>query len=527
MSVPGYRRGSIFWALTLIAVGCLFLYHNFNPDLRPWHIIARYWPVAIIFWGVSKLIDYVQASRHPEAAPPRLFSGGEVLLLLLILALGTVISRMVLRPVHEWPHAFGIDVDTDFLLNSYSFPETLSLPAKQDVRLMVADQNGDVEVRSGEKPNIEAVVKREIRAENEAAAKKINDALKVEIIEEAGTYVVRSNRDSLPGGSRSVSIDLVLSVPKGTSADVTSARGDITIEGLKGDQTVTSRSGDVRVANLEGLVRIHKSGDSVSIRGVKGSVEVDGRGDDIEAADVSGGVTVSGEFSGSVDFSGVGQILRFNSSRTNMTAQKLSGKLSMGRGSLEARGVEGPFEVSTQHKDITLAEFRNSVKVTTTNGDVRLETSTPPTGQIDVEVRKGEIALALPEKSSFNIDASSRHGEVKSAFSASSLKVNAEGESPSITGTVGRGGPKIRLTNSYGTISLEHWGDRPAKGGKVAPPVPPALPSPPAQPPPPSPPSQPVSKAEKTARVWDHRRHAEHWRETQSRLLRLATELLR
>jgi LiaI-LiaF-like transmembrane region len=52
-----HRRGSIFWALTLIAVGSLFLYHNFDPSIRPWHLIAKFWPVLIIFWGLSKLID--------------------------------------------------------------------------------------------------------------------------------------------------------------------------------------------------------------------------------------------------------------------------------------------------------------------------------------------------------------------------------------------------------------------------------------------------------------------------------------
>ena len=172
MSDAGYKRGSIFWALTLIAVGGLFLYQNFDPEIRPWHIIARYWPLLIIFWGLSKLIDYFQASPHPDSAPARLFTVGEVFLLFLILAGGSLISRLVLRPVHEWPQAFGIDIDTDFLMNSYSFPETVTLPAKQDIRLMVEDQRGDVEIRASDQPAIEAIVKREIKAQDEAAAKK-------------------------------------------------------------------------------------------------------------------------------------------------------------------------------------------------------------------------------------------------------------------------------------------------------------------------------------------------------------------
>ncbi len=486
MSVSGYRRGSIFWALTLIAVGGLFLYHNFNPELRPWHLIAKYWPVMIIFWGLSKLMDYLQASQNPEGPSQRLFSAGEVVFLFFVLAFGSLISRMVLNPVHEWPRAFGIDIDADFLLNNYSYPETISLPAKPEIRLLVEDQGGDVEIHAGDQPAIEAVVKREIKAENEAAAKKINGALKVEIVEQAGAYVVRSNRASLPGEGRGVRMDLVLRVPKSTSADVTSRRGEVSIDGLKGEQTVTARRGDVRIAHVEGLVRIHKSGGSASARDIQGNVEVDGRGSDVEAAGVSGIVTVNGEFTGSIEFSGVGQTLRFTSSRTNMTAQKLSGRLSLERGSLDARGVDGPFEVSTRQKDVTLAEFKHSVKVSTTNGSVRLDTSTPPTQPVEVETRKGEIELALPAKSNFRIDASSRHGEVESDFSAPGLKVNQEGDSPSITGSVGQGGPSIRLTNSYGTIHLQHWGKRPSEvegfGYPTPPKPPPPLPAPPRPP---------------------------------------------
>ncbi len=103
MSTYRHHRGSIFWALTLIGVGILFLYQNFNPAVRPWHLIAKYWPLLIIFWGISKLIDYVQARSHPETAPRSLFSGGEVFLLIILLIMGTILSKTILRPWGDWP----------------------------------------------------------------------------------------------------------------------------------------------------------------------------------------------------------------------------------------------------------------------------------------------------------------------------------------------------------------------------------------------------------------------------------------
>src|SRR6516165_4824134 len=133
MSTYLYRRGSIFWALTLVAVGTLFLYHNFNPNIRPWEILAKFWPIIIIFWGLSKLIDYFQFRAHPGTAPPSLFSASEVILLILVLIMGTLASRIVL---HQWPQewvsaAHGVNDDWETLFqNSYTYTQNLSVPAE-------------------------------------------------------------------------------------------------------------------------------------------------------------------------------------------------------------------------------------------------------------------------------------------------------------------------------------------------------------------------------------------------------------
>ncbi len=476
MSVYTYRRGSIFWALTLIAVGAIFLYQNFNPAIHPWQLIAKFWPVLIIFWGLSKLIDFIQAQTHPETTPPPLFSASEVVLLVLILIMGTVISKLVLHPWQQWPSTFGVNVNdddwTNMFMNSYTYPQTLSQSVKPHPHLVLEDQRGDLEIRGTDQATIEVAVKKIIRADNEDAARKLSDALKVEIVEEGGHYVLKSNRRSLPNDSGRASLDLVVSVPKATTTEITSERGDLTLSGLQGDQTITATHGDVHVATVEGLVRVHKTGGLTEAHDVKGNVEVDGRGNDIEIANVNGAVTVNGDFSGSLQFRDVSQTLRYTSSRTDLTTQHLTGRLDMETGSLDASDIEGPFEISTRQKDITLENFKHSVKITNTNGDVHLSTSAPVTHPIDVKLGKGEIDLNIPPASNFQIDASSRHGEVDSEFP--SLSVNKEGDTPSISGTSGKGGPSIHLTTSYGTIHLGHR--------EASTPSAPSVPSPPRVP---------------------------------------------
>ncbi|HEV2175960.1 MAG TPA: DUF4097 family beta strand repeat-containing protein [Terriglobia bacterium] len=468
-----YRRGSIFWALTLIGVGFIFLYQNFNPAVHPWQIIGKFWPVLIIFWGCSKLIDFIQARAHPETAPPTLFSGSEVVLLILILCLGTLVSRIVLRssPWGPWMH-FG-DNNDDFsglFTNTYSYTETASAPATGQPRLQVINQHGDVEVHGSDQATIDAVVKENIHANDEQEARKLSEQLKFSIVQQGGQYMLQSNKDSLSNGGRDVRLDLTFRVPKGTSAQVTAEHGDVVMDGLSGDQTLEVDHGDLHLSDLHGLVRVRKGGGDTEVENAKGSVELEGKGGDVQISSVTGDATVNGEFSGDVEFRGVSGTLRYTSSRTDLTLQKLAGRLTMDSGSLEASSVGGPFELTTREKDITLDGFGHTVKIGDTNGDIHLTASAPPTHPIEVDSKKGEIELDLPPNSNFQIQATSSHGEAQSDFSGPNLKVVTEGDSPSIMGSYGKGGPMIRLSTAYGTIHLAH-------GEAGAAPEPPAAPS--------------------------------------------------
>jgi DUF4097 and DUF4098 domain-containing protein YvlB len=258
-----------------------------------------------------------------------------------------------------------------------------------------------------------------------------------------------------------VRLDYTLRVPFATSTEVTVEHGDAILDGLKAEQAVTARHGDAHITSVEGLVRLTRGSGLTEVRDLKGSLEVEGRGGDVDVSGVTGTASINGEFNGDMDFHDIKQTLHFKSSRTDMTAQKLTGRLNMEIGSLELNGIDGPFEISTRQKDITLTDFKHSVKITDTNGDVELRTTTPPAHPIDVELKKGEIELSVPSSSSFQIEAASPHGEVDSDFSAPGLQVTKEGDNPRISGSLGKGGPSIRLQTEYGTIRLLRMGAHP------------------------------------------------------------------
>jgi hypothetical protein len=471
MSTYRHHRGSIFWALILIAIGGLFLYRNFNSAVHPWHLMAKYWPVVIIFWGISKLIDYFHVRKHPETAPRSLFSGGEVFLLIVVLVLGTILSKTLLRPWGDWPSMMGMGDQqfAEIFFNSYTFTQKVSQDVQDNPHLLVVNRRGNVDLRGADQQNIAAVIQETVWAENETAARKIADQLKFHIAQDGGQYELASNVDSLPHSGRTLKLDMLIRVPQSTTAEVTVDQGDVSVTGLKGDQSLTTRRGDVRANNLQGMLRVHQSRGTTSASNIDGSLDIEGRGGDIAVHNVTGSVTVEGNFSGAAGFENVAQTLRYNSSRTSLTLQKLTGNLSMDMGNLTANGVGGPFELSTRDKDILLENFKYNVKIINSNGDVHLQAMSPPTHPIEIDLKKGEITLSMPASSNFQVDAVSHNGDVSSEFPG--LQISKGPPTPAIKGNYGKNGPMIRLTSTYGDIHLLRTQSAP---------TPPAPPHPPA-----------------------------------------------
>ena len=95
--------GTIFWGLILITIGGLLLARNFGYPIPIWSVLARYWPVLIIAWGLVKIVEYFHARRTRDNRP--LFSGGEVALLILVILAGSAITTAA---------NVNLNLDTDF-----------------------------------------------------------------------------------------------------------------------------------------------------------------------------------------------------------------------------------------------------------------------------------------------------------------------------------------------------------------------------------------------------------------------------
>jgi len=67
------RKDPLVWGLILVALGLVFILENFGLDA--WDFLWRFWPVILIVWGATKLVEGLKEknrdgdSPRPPAAP--------------------------------------------------------------------------------------------------------------------------------------------------------------------------------------------------------------------------------------------------------------------------------------------------------------------------------------------------------------------------------------------------------------------------------------------------------------------------
>jgi DUF4097 and DUF4098 domain-containing protein YvlB len=282
---------------------------------------------------------------------------------------------------------------------------------------------------------------------------------------------VTLNANTGGAGNNTVASDLEIYVPQKANVEVSTRRGDIRIAGREGNITTNSH-GDVTVADNAGNVNISLRRGSVRATNIKGNVSVDGRADDTNISDVSGEVRFSGDFFGQMNLAKVARGVSFHSSRTDMQMVRLDGDLTMESGDLRARAIIGPMRLTTRSKDIHIEDVTGNLKVDNSNGVVEYRAG-KGLGDIEINNQRGTVQVMLPMNAAFHVDARTDRGEIETDFP--SIQVRSEHNSHYASGTVGSGGPQVKLTNDRGDVQI-----RQSTG--AAAPVPPQPPKAPTAP---------------------------------------------
>jgi DUF4097 and DUF4098 domain-containing protein YvlB len=470
------RRSSILGPLVLITVGIVFLLVQTGhlQGYRLWEWYARFWPFLLVGAGVVMLLEwaYDQHVQSDSAQPQyRRRVGGGVFTVLVILAFtGVVLSGARHDGRSRLFNGLNINQDNwdEFMGDKHESDQTLAQAFPAGAALVVNNPRGDVTIAGTSDDNqIHVSVHKQVytRSDSDADAKAQRLSPNINV---SGSNVTLS----VPAieGARA---DLTITVPATAATTVNANRGDVKITAIKAPVTITANHGDVELSAITGDIttRINNSGSNLSAHSVTGSLTVEGRSHDTTISDLNGPLTLRGEFFGDAHFERIRGPLKFHTSRTDFQLARLDGQIDISSSAaLSTSEAVGPLTLTTHSRNITLDRVAGDVSVTNRNGSVDV-TSAPPLSNVTVENRNGSVSVTVPEQSNFAYQFDATNGDIESDFPQ--VKSNSEdSRKNTVNGTIGKGGPLLRVTTSQGDVSLKKASIMPLP---PMPPMPPKL----------------------------------------------------
>jgi DUF4097 and DUF4098 domain-containing protein YvlB len=340
--------------------------------------------------------------------------------------------------------------------DTFSFNDQMRQAFPAGARLRVVSNRGGVTVSSWDQKDIQIIVHKSLKADNEQQSKQVDSQTRPTISVSGNLVTVNANTTGA-GDQHAVSTDLDITVPSNAAVDVATQHGDISVQGRESEVKVSNSHGDVNLGQITGNCSVVMRKGSLTAAHLKGDLNVDGRLDDTNISDISGNLVLTGDYFGDMSLAGVKKSVRFKSSRTDMEFSRLDGDLTMESGDLQAKLLVGPLRLITRSKDIHLDNVTGDVKVENSNGSVEVRAGKLPLGSMQIDNSKGDIQVVLPAEAAFNLAARTRDGDIESDFNQ--IQVNSDHGQSTATGTVGSGASRLEINNQYGSIEIRKGGD--------------------------------------------------------------------
>jgi DUF4097 and DUF4098 domain-containing protein YvlB len=445
------RNRSFAGPIVLIGLGVLFLISNVMPEITLWRILADWWPVLLIAFGVIRLIEVLaQVNRGPLPPQTSRGMGFGWVIVLVIFGLLLSIPHHVRRGNWHWGpiRAGGVEL----LGQDFDYPVSITTEAGPARKFVLDDVKGTVSVKGTDDSTIRVEGTKIVRAYDRGTADKANDSSQVRVTTDGDTIYLRMAEPPSTNQSQ-LSVSLDISIPKAMAVETRARSGDLNIESLNAPVTISSQRGEVRVNDITGNVKLDVSrSDLIRANNVKGTIDLQGDGRDIQLEDVSDQVTINGRFSGTLDFRNLAKPLHFESEQTDFRVEKLPGTINMDLRDLRASDVTGPLRFVTRSRDVHLDGFSGPIEIDLSRGDLDLKPSRNQLARVDVRTQHGNIDVALPSGTKFDLRGQTKQGEVTNDY-GEGVVADTQGRAASVR-SAQPNGPQISLTTDRGGITV-------------------------------------------------------------------------
>jgi DUF4097 and DUF4098 domain-containing protein YvlB len=447
-------RGTVAGPLVLIIIGAIFLLRQIQPGFPLIQMLGRYWPYFLILWGTVALVEVCVRFIGNRPLPANGVSGGGWFFVVMLCLAGMSTFEFG-RPDRNWfwNRSGFMQGVVDGIGEEHQFSvEPSSKPVGAAPHIVIESFRGDAKITGTDSHEVAVSGEKSVRTMENGSADAANAAARVELVTEGNTVVVKCHQERA-NSDTPVTTNLQLLVPKGASVEMVGTRGDLDVTGIAGDVTLSSENAGVRLQDIGGQVRVEtRRSDLIRCENIKGDLDLRGRGDDVDLVKVGGQVTISGDYRGSVSLRELAKQVRVSNTHTQFDVQEIPGEVRLDRGSFNAQNVVGPVKLQTHSTDVTMDGFTAGLELTVDRGDIEIRPNHVPVGRMVVHATSGNIELSLPEDAKFEMNATTRRGEIENDF-GEILKTTSEGHGAKLEGTVGSG-PDLSLETTHGTITV-------------------------------------------------------------------------
>jgi F0F1-type ATP synthase epsilon subunit len=162
-----------------------------------------------------------------------------------------------------------------------------------------------------------------------------------------------------------------------------------------------------------------------------------------------------GSASSDTVISGITAPVTVHSASGSTTLVRLSGPVDANTvsGSVQAQAVSGDLKVNTVSGELTVFEGASgSIKAHSVSGPVTVDLAHDNTIDLHVSNVSGEVAVRIPAPTDAEVHANTTSGDLSNAFDE--LRIAGTWGAKQITGTLGKGTGKLKITTVSGSVAL-------------------------------------------------------------------------
>jgi len=261
-----------------------------------------------------------------------------------------------------------------------------------DATVEVSNVQGSVEVTAWDRNEVQLVAELE-SSKDELEFEATERMVRIEVDRPSGKY--HNDEDDA---------FLTLHVPKGVRLIVDTVSADVTVTGVRGEQSLQSVSGEVGTQAFDAPVN---------------------------ATAVSGEITIVG-----------------NGGKAVVTTENVSGSSTVSgiRGSYTGEVVSGEIRANVAQAD--------RIEANSVSGEIAIQAELSPTAQVEMETVSGTIALTIKPPVNANFDIETFSGDIENCFGQKPRDTSKYTPGSELNFTQGSGGARVEIQTLSGEISI-------------------------------------------------------------------------